>query len=268
MMRTITRSLAILLVLVSACGGATASTLRQLSDIDRYASAADAAGAGETLFFQQDATTPAYEPKSAWGGVWRSLVFPGWGEHYLGATGAASVFFVAEAVIWGSYIVFETQGYLRENDYKDYAGTFAGVTTTGHSDDYYSLLTQYNSAEDYEADIKSEGRAILYPDADAATLEQYWLSNRVSDFEEWTWQAVEYRRAYQETRASSKRSYRRGTYAIALAVANRVVSAIYAVKVARDLERDAQTSLYLEIGPPRYHPGAGAQTGASIVRRF
>ena len=167
--------------------------------------------------------------------------------------------------------MFQTQGYLREQDYEEQALNFASVTSTGHSDDYYGLLSEYGSWTEYEADIKSEGRAALYPDAGADVLEQYFVSNRVGDFEPWVWRNTAERQTFQQTRADSKSSYRRRTYVLGLALANRVVSAVFAIKMSRDLKKQSdgdQAQFDLEFGAPRYRAGEGFQTGVSIVRKF
>lgn len=221
--------------------------------------------------FLSQSANAGVESKSTGKAVLYSLLIPGLGQQYLGSQKAANAFYLLEAGIWTTFIVLETQGYLREQDYEEHARTFAGVTSTGHSDDYYGLVSQYGSWTEYEADIKREGRAALYPDAGADVLEQYFVSNRVGDFEPWVWRNTEERQAFQQTRADSKIAYRRGIYVVGLALANRVISAIVAVKMSRDLKKHSgadQAKFDLEFGAPRYRADEGFQTGVSIVRKF
>ncbi|MFQ5512498.1 MAG: hypothetical protein ACE5EO_11690 [Candidatus Krumholzibacteriia bacterium] len=209
--------------------------------------------------------------RSAARAVLYSLALPGLGHHYLGRSGAARTFFVAEGAVWTSFVVFEVQGRLREDAYEEYAGQFAGVSSRDHSDEYYALLTDFNSSDDYEAQIKSEGRSGFFPQGDARMLNDYFLQNRIGDFEPWAWISEDDRRFYQDRRAASKRAFRRRTYMVAAAIANRVAAAFFVLKASREMDRPAdgaRREFQIEIGAPRYRAGDEFQTGVSIVRRF
>lgn len=218
----------------------------------------------------QDENLVSGGSKSTAKAVFYSLLVPGLGQRYLGETGQSRLFFSVEAAIWTSFTVFRVQGHLRENEYEEYAQAFARVTSTGHSDDYYRLLTQYDSFQEYEDEIKSEGRAVLYPDVDAATLERYFIDHRVADYEPWVWQSAANRRAYQDRRSASKRAYRRGLYAVATALANRAASAFFAYRSARrpELVGETHTGFYIEFGTPGHRVQNDVQTGLSFVRDF
>ncbi len=102
--------------------------------------------------------------------------------------------------------------------------TFGGVTGSDYSDDYYRILSQYNSLQEYEEAIKKEGRFELYPNADYTALENYYLSQRLSDIEPWEWPSDEKRWEYRSIRKGSRQAYRRAMYSVAAGVANRIVS--------------------------------------------
>lgn len=203
--------------------------------------------------------------------IWYSLLLPGLGDYYLGNTTRAKAFFIAEAAVWTSFIVFEAQGNLREDGYKDFAMTFGGVTTSDHSDDFYRILSQYNSSSDYEEYLKKEGRFELYPNADYDALQNYYLSRRISDFEAWEWPSDETRREYRAIRKGSRQAYRRAMYSVAAGVANRIVSTLFAWKSARDLERNGRAaagSYSIQIGHPCMDLNDPLRTGLTIVRTF
>lgn len=209
------------------------------TDSDVAASWSDGDGAGK--------------PLSAGRAVLYSLLLPGLGDYYAGHRSRANVFFLSEAAIWTSFVVFRVQGQQREDSYEEFAVRFAHVENTGHSDDFYATLREYASSEDYETVIKQEGRFELYPNVSYEALEIYYAANRVSDFEPWQWDSLERRLQYSEMRSSSKTSYRRADYMIALAAANRVVSAIFAYTAVRTANRDseAQGSRYhIDIDTP------------------
>lgn len=203
--------------------------------------------------------------------VWYSLLVPGLGDYYLGNTNRAKAFFIAEAAVWTSFIVFEVQGHLREGGYKDFAMTFGGVSGTDHSDDYYRILSQYNSSREYEEALKKEGRYELWPYADYDALQSYYLSERISDFEPWEWPSDEKRWEYRAIRKGSRQAYRRAMYSVAAGVANRVVSSLFALKSARDLSRDDRSAggrFHLQFGHPCMDFQDPIRTGLTVVRTF
>ena len=185
----------------------------------------------------------AAEPLSPGKAVLYSLLLPGLGDYKLGNHGRAAVFFAVEGAIWVSYAVFETQGSSREDEYQELAVRFAGVTRTGHSDDFYATIRDYDDSDEYEADVKDDGRFDLGQVLTSAQLEQYFIENRVTDYEPWRWDSLERRLQYSELRSSSKTSYRRADYMFAAAAANRLVSAIFAYSAARGMQRTATSAI-------------------------
>jgi hypothetical protein len=199
-----------------------------------------------------------------------SLLLPGLGDYQLGNKGRATAFFAAEGVIWISYATFEVQGHQRQDDYEQLAVQFAGVSRTGHSDDFYARVREFDNSDQYEADVKNTGRQELYkasgynlesinPDA----LENYFVANRVSDYEPWTWQSLDKRIQYSETRSSSKTSYRRADYMLAAAVANRLVSAVVAFTAARDMQPQ-KVGYHLDFSPAP----SGVDVSFAVTRSF
>ncbi len=228
-------------------------------------------GENAALLRMEGAEDSGGAPKSKSKAVLYSLLLPGWGHHYVGDKTGAGVFLAVEAVTWTSFIVFEAQGYLRRDGYEDYAQVFAGIDGGDHSDDYYGIVAEYDSWMEYEEAVKSEGRFALYPDADADALEEYFVENRISDFEPWEWKSADVRRDFRSLRSSSKRSFRSGLYALAVAAANRAASAFFVIKATDDANRRLEgdrVGYRVEFGPPVVHPGEGPQTGFSFVATF
>lgn len=244
---------------------------------------AQTAGAGELISLRDavPTTTATTDRETAWSGdvdaasgsasispakaVLYSLLLPGLGDYKLGNKGRATAFFAAEGVIWISYAAFDTQGHQRETDYEQLAVQFAGVSRTGHSDDFYAKVREFNNSDDYEADVKLAGRqaATGIPDLSANALESYFVDNRVSDFEPWRWQSLDKRLQYSEVRSSSKTSYRRADYMLAAAVANRVVSAIVAYSAARSMEPKT-VGYHLDFTPT----ARGVDVSLALTRSF
>ena len=199
-----------------------------------------------------------------------SLLLPGLGDYQLGNKGRATAFFAAEGLIWISYAVFEVQGHQREDEYQDLAVRFAGVSRTGHSDEFYATLREYDDSGQYEADVKYEGRIELsddgaYPDrVGADALDRYFIENRMDDYEPWQWVSHDRRLQYSEVRSASKTSYRRADYMLAAAAANRVVSAIVAFASARSLQSSQDVGYRLDFVPA----ARGVDVSLTLTRSF
>ena len=188
------------------------------------------AGAGEegTGWYAQSTTLEPDKELSMSRAILYSLLLPGLGDWYVGKKDRAKAFFIVDATLLTAFIVFQVQGHRREDGYQQYAQTFAGITGTDHSDDFYSVLGQYGSSGSYEADFKKESRLELWPNVSYDDLESYYVENRVEDFEEWAWRTFDSRVDYRSMRSSSKLAYRRSGYVIAVAVLNRVVASVFA----------------------------------------
>jgi hypothetical protein len=205
--------------------------------------AAVSASASEWNYQAETATADAtLSPQKA---VLYSLLLPGLGDWKLGNKNRATVFFAIEGLIWVSYATFQVQGGNYEDEYESLAVRFAGVAGTDHSDDFYATIRDYDSSEEYEADIKNEGR---YYDTGSEALDQYFIENRVDDYQPWLWASTDRRLQYSETRSASKTAYRRADYMIAAAAANRLVSAVFAYAAARSAAQH-EVGLNLDVSP-------------------
>lgn len=197
----------------------------------------------------EDGPAATGAPISATRAVLYSLLLPGLGDYMLGNRNRAVSFFAVEGGIWISYGVFKVQGHQREEDYQQLAVQFAGVSRTGHSDEFYATLREYENSTDYEADVKNNGRFDLGRALTNAELETYFIENRLPDYEPWQWQSLDRRLQYSEVRSASKTSYRRANYMLAAAAANRVVSAIFAYAGARSAASRHDLGYRIDVSP-------------------
>jgi hypothetical protein len=272
---------------VSAQGAATEASpapvtrgggfsLRHIPEALPVSSAPASDDSRASAWYRQESAEPQ-EDLSMTRAVLSSLLLPGLGDWYAGRRDRAKTFFIVEGALWTAFVVFRIQGNEREDAYKDLAQTFAGVQSTDHSDDFYSVVGQYNSSDEYASDFKKDSRLDLWPDVGYDAMERYYLENRVADFEEWSWGSFENRVDYREMRSSSKLAYRRSGYVLAAAALNRVIAAVFAyqaVKSSRsdrsdERQSDARSGGYrLEVSGPG--PGARDAPAArvSLIRSF
>ena len=238
-------------------------------------------GAGEdgTSWYSQSATVEPVKELSMSRAILYSLLLPGLGDWYAGERDRAKAFFIVDAALWTTFIVFQAQGHRREDGYQQYAQTFAGIAGTDHSDDFYSVIGQYSSSDAYEAEFKKESRPELWPNVSYDELEGYYTDNRVEDFEEWAWRTFDSRVDYRSMRSSSKVAYRRSGYVIAVAALNRVVASVFAwqaVKASRgDFDEPAGTDdsaaqggYHLDISSPSIGTRGEFSAAVSLIRSF
>jgi hypothetical protein len=268
MSRLSAKMLPAVLILSTVCAAASSAfTLREAPPIDLSESAGAAVrmpmngAAGGGLFDGERSTSKA---------VLYSFLLPGLGQYYLGERNRAWTFFLTEGAIWTSFAVFQAQGHIRRDGYQDYALAFAGISGGGHSDDFYREIGDFDSSEEYELFIKSDGRSFTYPNSDYATIEEYFINNRFSDYEPWSWKSTEDREHYYSLRWGSRLAFRRSLYSLAAALGNRIFSAVYALRSSRSADAVSMNNAQqLHVTFDSYpDPAGNAQFGISLARDF
>lgn len=173
-----------------------------------------------------------------------STLVPGAGQYYAGKKGRAYFFFLTESAIWTSFVVFEVQGYLRKDNYVEFAELMAGVDAEGKPEDFYRALGRYMQSDpgpgSYNEDVRREARA-LYPD-DKQKQDQYLQQNGFFGKNAWQWQSEEDQTYYRNLRKRSQLSFRRATYMLGVAVANRILSAMDAARSVASSTKPAKAS--------------------------
>jgi hypothetical protein len=136
---------------------------------------------------------------------------------------------VAEGGVWANYIVWQISGHLRKDDYIEQAQINAGVGISSASDDYWRLLGQYQRSggtgpDAYEETLRREAR-LQYPD-DPAAQDRYVAQRLPTGKSAWNWSSAALQNSYIETRRSANRAFDHARVSFALAVLNRLVSAV------------------------------------------
>jgi hypothetical protein len=189
-----------------------------------------------------------------------SLVVPGTGELYLGSPGRAAIFFVAEAAIWTSYAIFESQGNHRTDLYRQFASIHAGVPTR-EDDEFYRVMSNYIASDGpYSANerIRREARA-LYPN-DLEEQQRYYQENAYTGENAWEWDSEASFDRFSEMRSSSLDSYQYANLSLGLLVANRIVSVVdcglLSASKNREYEEQQKPQLSWNFTAGRDGPGA------------
>ncbi|SYZ73992.1 hypothetical protein TRIP_C60262 [Candidatus Zixiibacteriota bacterium] len=150
-----------------------------------------------------------------------SLVLPGAGQYYAGAKGRAEVFFGWELVTWAGVYAFHTYGGWKKDDYIRYAQLHASIDPAGKDDNFYKNLTFYENREDYN----SAGR-IIEPTAPYYPPDQSYY---------WQWDGQSSQDTFHSMRNASKSAFRKATFMIGVAVFNRIVSSIDALRTVKNI---------------------------------
>lgn len=178
----------------------------------------------------------------------RSLTVPGWGQATLGRRTSASVFALLEAGIWGSYVAFQVQDRLRTDSYERSARVIAGIDLTGRDEEFRRIVGSFLSSDEYNLYVVARDAANLWydqPDRMAAYIDS--LSLRGADA--WAWPDVPSLLRYRAQRRDAQRAQQRANTVLAVAVANRLVSALHAARAANRPARERSTGWKLEMTP-------------------
>jgi hypothetical protein len=164
-----------------------------------------------TLNFQ-----PELKKKKVGLAILYSMLLPGMGELYAGDYSSGKYFTITDALLWGSYIGFNSYGNMRKSDYKSYAATYAGVNNSGKVDSYYTIIGNYLNIQQYNNE-----KALERNFNEMYNVDQYY----------WNWQNADQRSAYKDMWTSSESAYNDLKFVAGALILNRVISMINAVRL-------------------------------------
>lgn len=163
--------------------------------------------------------------------VGRSLVLPGWGQLHAGYRTLGFVFLATEAAIWTAFTVNIAKGEMRKDSYEETALLYAGIDLSAVDEEFRALIGQYYSSDEYN-------RLVVYRDAAAAyygdfeNYNRYIEENSLRGAETWSWGADADIKRYGAQRRSSENAFHDAQFVAALAIVNRVASAIVAARLS------------------------------------
>ena len=181
-----------------------------------------------------------------------SFLLPGSGQAYAQSKGRSTFFLGLEAAVWAGFFGLREYGGWLKDDYKLYAAEHAGIEIKGKDDEFFRLLAFYASREEYN-------RYQLWGEREKAQLygEGYY----------WEWESVQARKKYKSIRDRSKTAYQRAVYMLGIALLNRIVSSIDAVRQVRNYNKGRRfnfSQVEMEIHPSLRHK----EIGLALKLRF
>jgi len=178
----------------------------------------------------------------------RSLTIPGWGQATLGRSTSATVFALLEAGIWGSYASFQIQDRLRTRSYERNARVTAGIDLSDRDEEFRRIVGSFLSSDEYNLLVVARDAANLYYD-DPPRMNAYIDSLSLRGSDAWAWPDVDALLRYRAQRKDAQRAQQRANTVLAVAVANRLVSALHAARAAGHPQVEKPQGWRLEVAP-------------------
>lgn len=173
----------------------------------------------------------------------RSLTVPGWGQATLGHRTASAVFLMTETGVWASFTAFRIQEALRRDSYERTARILAGIDLSSRDEEFRRIVGSYLSSDEYNRLVVARDAANLYY-SDPAAMRAYIDQHSLTGKDAWDWGDADNLLRFREQRKASQRAAQRANTALAVAIANRLVSALHAARGASKLH-----SLRLDVTP-------------------
>ena len=190
----------------------------------------------------------------------RSLTVPGWGQATLGLNGSAKLFLVLEAGVWGSYVAFRIQEAQRTDSYVRTAKLAAGIDLSRQDDEFRRIVGAFASSEEYNLLVVTRDAANIYlsdpANQDLAGYRAYIEAHSLKGDMAWQWSDQGAFNRYGSQRKSAQKAGLRSNTALALAVANRLVSALHAARAAGRMHSGEAQGWHLDLDPDPTQPGA------------
>lgn len=162
-----------------------------------------------------------------------SLILPGMGELYADGYESGKYFTIADGVLWGVFIGFNSYANWKEDNYRSFAQSKAGVSLDGKDENYFTNVGIYMSVDEYNRaqELNREfGRTYNHP--------SYY----------WKWSDNDQRKEYRDMWTSSESAYNNVRFAVGALVLNRLISAINAVRLVsaynKNLNTETEVSYY------------------------
>ncbi len=184
-----------------------------------------------------------------------SFLMPGLGQLYNGDRGKAYAFAGAELAVWLTYGVFDNIANGASEDYREYAGIYAGISGD-HTERYWRSAGRFMTSELYNVSLRMEARA-----------EERDPTGLIEGPDTWFWRNEEHQSNYQLLRADANRAFDRRDFTIVFSIINRAIAAFDAARSAGDSEHMIELAGFgVDLEPTRHWGKAG--TACVVSRRF
>jgi hypothetical protein len=185
----------------------------------------------------------------------RSLTVPGWGQATLGRDRSAAVFGLAELGVWATFAAFRIQVQLRRESSVRTAKALAGIDLSDRDEEFRRIVGSFISSDEYNQLVVYRDAANLYlllpsgPDYEG--YRKYIAEHELGSADHWQWDSEGSLLRYRAQRRNITQASQRANAMLAVAIVNRLLSALHAARVAHHSTPGAGTprSWNLEVVP-------------------
>lgn len=159
---------------------------------------------------------PVLEKKKAGLAIIYSLLLPGMGELYADNYSSGMYFTIADGVLWGTLIGFNTYGNWQKDNYKSFAESHGGVNLEGKDATYFAVIGEYVDIDQYNTEQE---------------LNRYFEDVYNVNTHYWNWGLTATRKEYREMWSSSENAFNNIRFIAGALILNRLISAINAARL-------------------------------------
>ena len=205
----------------------------QILDFGLQNSESNIENPASSIQYQVTSIQPPASRKNPGLAIIYSLLLPGMGELYAGGYDSGKYFTIADGLLWGVFIGFDTYGNWKKDNYKSFAQSNAGVNIIGKDADYFANIGTYISIDEYNRiqDLNREYKKTY-------NVEKYY----------WDWKTEAQRKEYKQMWTSSESAYNNVRFAVGALILNRLISIINAVRLVsahnKNLNNSNEVSFY------------------------
>ncbi len=184
-----------------------------------------------------------------------SFILPGMGELYAEGFHSGKYFTIADGILWGTLIGFNTYAGWKEDNYKTMAQSKAGINPDGKESGFFANVGQYLSVDDYnKAKELNRDFDLVYN-----TTTHYWR-----------WASNDERKEYRNLWSSSEQAYNNVRFVVGALVLNRLISVINAVRLTAAYNKniDEELSWNVYIGINNNIPSIPSQLSINFITKF
>lgn len=163
------------------------------------------------------------------------------------------MFLIAEAGIWGAFTAFRVQEHLRTDTYENTAQLFAGIDLDGRDEEFRRIVGSFASSDEYNQLVVTRIAANIFlrdiDNPDLAGYRDYIEKHSLRGADAWGWADFESFRRFGAQRKDAQRAALRSNTALGLAIANRLLSALHAARLAGQTRPPEPRSWQFELRP-------------------
>jgi hypothetical protein len=162
-----------------------------------------------------------------------SFLIPGLGEAYAGNFSIGKYSMGMEAALVTGLISTIVYANSLESDYQNLARTYAGVSGSSKTEQYWKDISNYKSWESYNQErLQQRNYNALYENEDY-----------------WSWESERQRKTYRQKRISSDQAFQSAYYFLAAMGLNRLISMINAVRSTAEFNNNLTQGIKLNLSP-------------------